>query len=77
MTQHTGWRPTMGANVTAEGTRFALWAPNARRVEVVIEGEGAHELARREDAVHEGTVPGIGAGTRYRFRLGGIVSSLR
>ncbi|MDP9363485.1 MAG: malto-oligosyltrehalose trehalohydrolase, partial [Chloroflexota bacterium] len=71
MTQQIGWRPTMGANVTAEGTRFAVWAPNARRVEVVIEGGDAHALSRREDDVHEGTVPGIGAGARYRFRLDG------
>ena len=74
MTDATGWHPEMGANVAADGTRFRVWAPNAARVEVAIEDVGGtafHPLAAGVDGVHAGTVPGVGAGARYRYRLDG------
>ena len=62
-----------GAEVRADGaTRFRIWAPAARRVEVSIEVQGTREtyaLRATEDGWHELVQPGIGAGARYRFVL--------
>lgn len=68
--QNATWILPFGANVTSEGVRFRVWAPNAARVEVVIDGHG-HQLDRGDDGVHEATVPGLGAGARYAYRLDG------
>jgi maltooligosyltrehalose trehalohydrolase len=64
----------MGATVGNDGTRFTVWAPNAHRVEVVIEdGPHAGTLALQPDAngVHTGFGREVPAGTRYWFRLDG------
>ncbi|HYC31447.1 MAG TPA: malto-oligosyltrehalose trehalohydrolase [Gemmatimonadales bacterium] len=55
----------------AEGVCFRVWAPEARQVEVVIEGEGAHLLKREAEGYHAGLVRGARAGARYRYRLDG------
>lgn len=65
---------TLGATLVPEGVRFRVWAPNAERIEVVLEGSGEsghRPLARGADGMHGGIVPGIGAGARYRYRLDG------
>jgi len=65
----------LGAHTDGDGTRFAVWAPNAKSVAVVgdfnaWDGE-AHRLARRGDdsGVWDGTVPGARAGHRYKYRI--------
>ena len=57
-----------------EGTRFAVWAPNAQRVSVV--GDFNHWNAcchpmrlRRECGVWELFIPGVGPGSAYKFDL--------
>ncbi|CAA9567147.1 MAG: GH13_10 / GH13 / GH13_9 / GH13_36 / GH13_ 37 / CBM48 / GH13_8 / GH13_11 [uncultured Thermomicrobiales bacterium] len=68
------WHLPYGANVVPGGVRFAVWAPNARLVEVELHGDGGpstHPLSPGADGVHEGTVPGIGAGAHYKYRLDG------
>jgi maltooligosyltrehalose trehalohydrolase len=58
----------------AEATRFSVWCPRARAVDVVIaEGSaaGRHGMARRDDGVFEGTVAGAAAGTRYAYSIDG------
>ena len=67
------WSLERGARVEREGTRFSVWAPKAKRVEVVIECEGGRAIAleSREGGGFEGFVPGAGAGADYRFRLDG------
>ncbi len=65
---------TLGATLVPEGVRFRVWAPNAESVEVALEGSGeprVYPLACEADGMHEGVVPGIGAGARYRYRLDG------
>jgi maltooligosyltrehalose trehalohydrolase len=57
-----------GACVTAEGARFAVWAPRASRVDLDIAG-GLVPMAPHGDGVWEGFVPGAAAGLRYLFRL--------
>ena len=58
------------------GVRFAVWAPNARRVSVVgdfntWDGRRHPMRLRREAGVWELFVPGIGPGTLYKFELVG------
>ncbi|UCI06823.1 glycogen debranching protein GlgX [Mesorhizobium sp. B1-1-8] len=67
----------LGATVTAEGIRFAVWSSSARRLWVSIyEDAGTRELHRLElnpegEGVHALVVPGLGDGTRYGFRADG------
>ncbi|WP_369053800.1 1,4-alpha-glucan branching protein GlgB [Kineococcus terrestris] len=63
-----------GAIGPVEGTAFAVWAPNARAVRVV--GDHNHwngrEHAMRSlgsSGVWELFVPGVGAGSRYKFEI--------
>ena len=64
-----------GAVPQADGsTRFAVWAPHARTVEVAIAREGSIRtapLTRSDDGVHSGRVPKVPAGTDYSYRLDG------
>jgi maltooligosyltrehalose trehalohydrolase len=57
--------------VDAERTRFRLWAPDARRVDVVI-GDEAREMKRDANGWHE-LVTAAPAGTRYRYRIDGAL----
>jgi maltooligosyltrehalose trehalohydrolase len=65
----------IGANVTANGVRFRVWAPEADRVEVVIFANGTererHPLDRENNGYWEAHVAGIGAGTRYAYSVNG------
>lgn len=55
-----------------EGTHFRVWAPAARRVDAVFEGDLAPAALRAEgDGYFSGNVPQARPGTRYRFRLDG------
>jgi 1,4-alpha-glucan branching enzyme len=57
-----------------EGTYFAVWAPDAERVSVVGDFNGwdssSHPLGPRgQSGIWEGFIPGVGNGTRYKFRV--------
>ena len=62
-------RLPIGAEPGPQGTSFRVWAPAAREVDVVVEGGSVHPLAQEPGGYFSGLVPGIGAGTLYRFRL--------
>ncbi|SMX23234.1 1,4-alpha-glucan branching protein GlgB [Boseongicola aestuarii] len=71
----------LGAHVIqhegAQGTHFAVWAPNARRVSVVGDfnaWDGRRHPMRRRGAtgVWETFVPGVGDGTVYKYEILGI-----
>jgi maltooligosyltrehalose trehalohydrolase len=68
-------RLPVGAEPTAEGVHFRVWAPKRRRVEVVLEGgAGAGavvELEREPDGYFSGRVGPARPGTLYRYRLDG------
>jgi maltooligosyltrehalose trehalohydrolase len=67
-------RLPFGANVVNDGVEFRVWAPASRSVDVVIYGPDAeriHPLAAEADGYFAATVPGVGAGARYRYRLDG------
>ncbi len=57
-----------------DGVRFAVWAPNARRVSLVgdfnsWDGRRNPMRLRHHGGVWELFVPGLGAGTRYKFEI--------
>ena len=58
-----------GAELTAEGVRFALWAPTASDVTLVVNGQ-EHALADEPDGWRQAVIPGAGPGSRYRYRVG-------
>src|ERR1700744_4701907 len=57
-----------GAKLIGEGTAFRLWAPAAKRVDLLLDQQSL-PLARGEDGWFETEVAGAKAGTRYRFRI--------
>jgi maltooligosyltrehalose trehalohydrolase len=61
----------LGASALSDGaTRFAVWAPLADRVEVVLDdGARTVPLAPTSAGYHETRVEGVGPGDRYRYRL--------
>ena len=65
----------LGAHVDGAGTDFAVWAPNARDVQVAgdfSDWDGsAHPLQPVGGGVWHGRVEGVGAGTRYKFKVHG------
>lgn len=63
------------------GTRFAVWAPNARRVSVVgdfnLWDGRRHPMRRRyEVGVWELFIPRLGSGTRYQYEIVGADGNL-
>ena len=65
MTEEARFGPRLGR----DGTTFRLWAPAARQVELML--DRACAMPGRPDGWHELTVPGVGAGALYRFRIDG------
>ena len=61
----------LGATLQEGMATFRVWAPRCRAVEVVIEGRKPEALTGRQDGVFERSLAGIGAGTRYQYRLDG------
>jgi maltooligosyltrehalose trehalohydrolase len=49
------------------GTRFRLWAPAAKRVDVML--EQPHAMKRGEDGWFTSDIAGVKAGARYKFRI--------
>jgi maltooligosyltrehalose trehalohydrolase len=61
-----------GAYPEDGGTWFRVWTPGHERVEVVIYGPGVeqlHELEAEGEGFFSGWVEGVGAGSRYKYRL--------
>lgn len=79
MPDHAARRLPIGAEVVAGGVDFRVWAPRARRVEVLVEGREAVALGPSSESgtgAHVGghfggVVAGIGAGARCRFVVDG------
>jgi malto-oligosyltrehalose trehalohydrolase len=59
-----------GAELTATGARFRLWAPAATRVDVDLVGRRErHAMSRRDRGWFEATIDGVRAGDRYALRI--------
>jgi maltooligosyltrehalose trehalohydrolase len=56
-----------GAKLTSSGASFRLWAPAAKRVDLLL--EHSHPLRRGEDGWFSADIPGVKAGARYKFRI--------
>jgi len=66
----------LGSHLKPGGTQFAVWAPNAKTVNVVGDWNGwnKHQDAlapRGKSGIWEGFVKGIGKGTKYKFHIEG------
>jgi malto-oligosyltrehalose trehalohydrolase len=56
-----------GPKLTADGVLFRLWAPAAKRVDLLLEKPKA--LTRGEDGWFVTEIPGATTGARYKFRI--------
>jgi maltooligosyltrehalose trehalohydrolase len=56
-----------GPKLTSEGVSFRLWAPAARRVDLVLDQR--HAMQRGKDGWYTLDMPGVNAGARYKFRI--------
>jgi malto-oligosyltrehalose trehalohydrolase len=56
-----------GAALHDGATRFRVWAPQARRLELLLQGRGAHAMQREEGGWWSGLADAP-AGTLYRYR---------
>lgn len=56
-----------GTRLTADGASFRLWAPAAKRVDLLL--EKSRPMRRGEDGWFSADVPGVKAGARYKFRI--------
>jgi maltooligosyltrehalose trehalohydrolase len=64
----------IGAEPVTGGVSFRVWAPQAKRVELLIGADDSSqpgELESEAQGYFSGFVPGCGAGDLYRFRLDG------
>ena len=57
-----------GAETTADGVRFALWAPSVDGVDLILDGD-AHPMPDAGGGWRRLLVAGVCAGSRYGFRL--------
>jgi maltooligosyltrehalose trehalohydrolase len=60
-----------GARLTQDGTSFRLWAPAAKRVELLL--QEPHPMRRGGDGWFSADVSGVKAGARYKFRIDGEI----
>ena len=56
-----------GARLTADGASFRLWAPAAKRVDLLL--EKPQTMRRGENGWFSADAPGAKAGARYKFRI--------
>jgi malto-oligosyltrehalose trehalohydrolase len=56
-----------GVTLSADGATFRLWAPMAKRVDVLL--DGPHALHRGDDGWFSADIAGVTAGTLYKFRI--------
>ncbi|HET7889837.1 MAG TPA: malto-oligosyltrehalose trehalohydrolase [Bradyrhizobium sp.] len=57
-----------GARLTSDGTTFRLWAPAAKRVDLLLD-QHRHALASAANGWFEIVMPGAKAGACYKFRI--------
>ncbi len=59
-----------GSEAAEDGVRFALWAPSANDVTLVVDGTD-HPIPDAGEGWRVATLPGVKAGARYGFRIDG------
>jgi maltooligosyltrehalose trehalohydrolase len=58
---------SFGARLTPDGASFRLWAPAAKRVDLLL--EQSQPMQRGEDGWFSADISGVTAGARYKFRI--------
>jgi maltooligosyltrehalose trehalohydrolase len=56
-----------GAKLTSDGASFRLWAPAAKRVDLLL--EEPQPMRRGEDGWFSADISGVKAGARYKYRI--------
>ena len=64
-------RNVLGASLHEDGATFRVWAPRCRSLDVVLEGRAPLQMSEADDGLFETTIPRVGAGARYQYRLDG------
>jgi maltooligosyltrehalose trehalohydrolase len=59
-----------GATPASDGIHFAVWAPEARELQVAMEDGCSYRLPRKEDGYFQGILP-VKTGDRYKFLVDG------
>jgi maltooligosyltrehalose trehalohydrolase len=57
----------LGAKLTSDGASFRLWAPAAKRVDLLL--EEPQPMQRGEDGWFSADISGVKAGARYKYRI--------
>src|SRR5581483_4558538 len=60
-----------GPHRDAAGVTFRLWAPAAKRVDLILDRPQAMRAVG--DGWYETAVPGLGAGIHYKYRIDGEI----
>ena len=60
-----------GPRLTNDGAQFRLWAPAAKRVDVLL--EKSHPLTRSDSGWYTAEIAGVKPGARYKFRIDGEI----
>src|SRR3954467_14260125 len=60
-------RPSFGARPTKDGVSFRLWAPAARRVDLLLDRR--HAMQRRQDGWYVAEIANLPVGSTYKFRI--------
>jgi maltooligosyltrehalose trehalohydrolase len=61
-----------GPQLTNDGTAFRLWAPAAKSVDAIVDGN-PHKMLRADGGWYAAEVRGAAPGAHYRFRIDGEV----
>ena len=56
-----------GVELSSDGATFRLWAPGAKRVDVLL--DKPHALRRGDDGWFSAYIAGVKAGALYKFRI--------
>ena len=56
-----------GTRLTTDGASFSLWAPAAKRVDLLL--DASHPMQRGDDGWFSADIAGVAAGARYKFRI--------
>ena len=63
---------TFGPRLGADGAAFRLWAPAAKRVDLLLDNR-SYPLQHRDDGWFSAEVAGVKGGARYKFRIDGDI----
>jgi maltooligosyltrehalose trehalohydrolase len=62
---------SFGAELAPQGVTFRLWAPAARRVELML--DRAHPMQALPEGWYEAEIAGLSAGALYKYRIDGEI----